>query len=428
MMLALYGIAALLAAGGIAFAFLTVVANLVANRQDRVTEVAPLDGNDVAAFMRALHGAAGQAAHGGNHVTLYNNGDAIFPPMLDAIRASQSTVHFSSYIFWSGRIAERFVDAFTEAARRGVTVRIVVDSEGSHAKLDSALVARLANAGCRFAWYRRPQWFDLARYNHRTHRRLLIVDGMVAFTGGAGVADQWGGTAANPAEWRDSHVKVVGPAVHGLAAGFTDNWNQCTEELLLASRDYPPLRPAGDAVVVPVISTPVSGASPAQRVMGACIAAASRTLHITNAYFVPTPAFVEALCAARRRGVRVAIIVPGPYHNKPLVRRASRHVWRALLASGVELYEHQVTMVHAKTLALDGIITLVGSINFDPRSFSLNAEAGVVTADSSLASEVEQAFAADLAHCSPVDGASLNALGPVTRAGDALLYWLRAQL
>lgn len=423
----MYSIAALLGAMAIIVVYVTAAVNMVATRQDRFDTMSPFSG-DVAAFMRALHGAAGQAATAGNAITVHQNGDDIFAAMLAAIHASRSTVHFSSYVFWSGRIAERFAEAFGKAAQRGVTVRIIVDSEGSSSRLEPGLVQQMRGAGCQFAWYGRAQWFDVARYNRRTHRRLLVVDGEVAFTGGVGVADQWLGNARNAGEWRDTHVRLRGPAVQGLAAGFTDNWNQCTDQLLLSAQEYPVLAEVGDAMITPVISTPYGGASPAQRVMGACIAAATRTLHLTNAYFVPTPAFVEALCAARRRGVQVGIIVPGPWHNKPLVRRASRHTWRTLVTNGVELYEHQVTMVHAKTLVLDGRITLVGSINFDPRSFSLNAEAGVVTADPSVALEMERAFAADLAQCTPVDVERLNELGPFTRRGDALLYWLRAQL
>ncbi|MDB4900299.1 MAG: cardiolipin synthase, partial [Gemmatimonadetes bacterium] len=427
MTLLLYGVAALLGAIALAIAYATLAVNLVANREDLVNTIAPMN-DDPVSFMRALHGAAGQESSPGNAVTLYQNGDEIFPPMLAAIRASRETVHFSSYVFWSGTIAGQFADAFCDAAQRGVKVRLIVDSEGSSSKLDRALVQRLREAGCRFTWYRRAQWFDVGNYDHRTHRRLLVVDGTVAFTGGAGIADQWLGSASDSGAWRDSHVRVTGPAVRALQAGFTDNWNQCTDELLLAPRDYPSLEHTGDAVVMVVISTPTGGASPAQRVMGACIGAATRTLHLTNAYFVPTPAFVDALCAARQRGVDVKIIVPGPYHNKPMVRRASRHTWRMLLARGVELYEHQVTMVHAKTLVLDGRVGLVGSINFDPRSFALNAEAGVVVADDALAESMERAFQADLANSRRVDAASLAAHPFRTRAADALMYWLRAQL
>lgn len=427
-MTTLLWVAAVIAAAFVfGLVYMNVAVNFVANQQDRVDRV-PAIGADPAAFMRALHGAAGHGCTTGNHVTLYQNGDEIFPAMLDAIRGSRSSVHFSSYILWSGEIADRFVDAFCDAARRGVVVRLVVDSEGSAKRLDAGLVRRLRDAGCHFAWYRPAQWFDLIKYDSRTHRRILVVDGMVGFTGGVGIADPWLGDAEGPEHWRDTHARIAGPAVRGLQAGFTDNWNQCTRELLLNEPDYPVLAPSGDMTMTTVISTPAGGSSPAQRVMAACIAAATRTLHVTNAYFVPTPAFVEALCAARARGVEVKVIVPGPYHNKPFVRRASRHTWKALLAGGVEVHEFQPTMVHAKTLTVDGTLALVGSINFDPRSFSLNAEAGIVVADPGLAAEMDSAFAADLARCRRITPRDIGDRTLGTRVVDAVCYWVRAQL
>ena len=411
----------------LAVLYVTLAGNFVAAHQDRVQTV-PLVASDRDAFVRALRGAAGEGATRGNEVTLLQNGDEIFPAMLAAIRGSTTTVHFSSYILWSGAIAEQFIDAFVAAARRGVIVRVMLDSEGSSTRVPDSVVHRLREAGCHFAWYRRAVWYDVTHYDRRTHRRLLIVDGVVGFTGGVGVADEWLGNASDASQWRETHARVTGPAVACLQAGFTDNWNQCTAELLLDGRDYPALAPTGDMTVATVISTPTGGSSPAQRVMAACIHGAARTLCITTAYFVPTPAFVEALIAARARGVQVAIITPGRHHDKPMVRRASRHTWPALLAGGVELYEYQQSMVHAKTLAVDGEVALVGSINFDPRSFSLNAECGIVVASPEIAREVEAVFRADLARCTAVTAAAIDARSFTTRIGDAFYYWWRGQL
>jgi cardiolipin synthase len=307
-------------------------------------------------------------------------------------------------------------------------VRIIVDSEGSSDDLDGDDVRRLRDAGCHFAWYRRAHWFDLTKYNRRSHRRILVVDGTIGFTGGVGIADQWEGHAENDAHWRETHARVIGPAVEGLQAGFTDSWNRCTNELLLHERDYPALDVAGRMMVTTIISTPSGGSSAAQRVVAACLAAATKSLRVTNAYFVPTPAFVEALCAARARGVEVAVITPGPHIDQPFVRRASRHTWRQLIAAGVEIHEFQPAMVHAKTLVIDDAVTLVSSINFDPRSFSLNAECGIVVADRGLAAEMARVFSADLARSTPVTAATLRSLTVGTRTMDALYYWCRAQL
>jgi cardiolipin synthase A/B len=289
-------------------------------------------------------------------------------------------------------------------------------------------VNRLIDAGCKVVWFRRIRWFDFTQYNRRSHRRILVVDGVVGFTGGVGIADEWAGHAESPKHWRDTHVRVTGPAVGALQAAFADSWNLCTDELLLNARDYPALSRTGDLFVCAVVSTPTSGTSQAQRVVAACVDASARTLHATNAYFVPGPAFIESLCDARARGVEVTIVVPGPYHDQPIVRRASRHTWKKLLACGVAIHEYQPTMIHAKTMVVDGTLSLVGSINLDPRSFALNAECGVVVADKGFGEGMERVFAADLAKSRRVDARTIASLDRVTRMVDALCYWCRAQL
>jgi cardiolipin synthase len=415
-------------AGGavLVFVYVTLAVNVQARHQDRVESV-PGVATDLDAFLRALPAVAGQWGTEGNTVELLQNGDEILPPMLDAIRRSRSTVHFATYIFWAGAVPELFAEALSDAARRGVIVRLVLDSEGS-APISKAVVKRLTDAGCRVEWFRRVRWFDFTRYNRRSHRRILVVDGVTGFTGGVGIADEWAGHADRPDHWRDTHVRVTGPAVGALQAAFADSWNLCTDELLLNARDYPPLAATGALPVYPVVSTPTNGTSEAQRVVAACVAAATRTLHATNAYFVPGPAFIQSLCDASARGVDVKIIVPGPYHDQRIVRRASRHTWKALLAGGVGIYEYQPTMIHAKTFVVDGRVSLVGSINLDPRSFALNAECGVIVADAAFGDEMERVFADDLAKCRRVEPYTVASLGAATRIGDAFCYWCRAQL
>lgn len=421
--------AAILAVVGSAillFAYLTVVLNANANRQDRV-DAAPPVGADSSAFMRALHGASGEPPTAGNHAELLQNGDEIFPAMIAAIRNSRETVHFSSYVYWAGTVPDQFADLFCETAERGIKVRIVLDSEGAD-PISPVAVKRMRAAGCSVVMYGRARWYTWMRYNRRTHRRLLIVDGVVGFTGGVGIADEWSGHAQAPKHWRDTHARMTGPVVSSLQAAFADNWNQCTDELLLNSRDYPIPAVTGNMEACAVVSTPANGSSAAQRTMAACIAGATQSLHITNAYFVPTPAFVQTLCDAKARGVDVKVVVPGPYHDMPVVRHASWHVWRTLIAGGVEIYEYQPTMIHCKTLTVDGAVSLVGSINFDPRSFALNSECGVVIADPGIAAEMERVFKADLEQCVRIDLATVNARGIFAKARDAACYWVRAQL
>ena len=409
-----------------AFAFITVAANVEAAHQDRVMKV-PLIGSSLAEFLRALHGAAGERVTEGNTVDLYQNGDEIFPPMLAAIHGSRSTIHLSTYVYWAGAVPTTFARALSDAALRGVTVRVVLDSEGTE-PMPKDLVQQMRDAGCTVTWFRRMRWFDWMKYNHRTHRRLLIIDGTVAFTGGVGIADEWTGHAQGPSHWRDTHVRLTGPVVASLQAAFTDNWNQSTDELLLAGRDFPELAPTGNIPVCAVISTPANGASEAQRVMAACVAGATRSLHVSNAYFLPQISFIDALCAACERGVDVSVLVPGPYHDQKLVQRASRHTWPRLVQAGVRIYEYQTTMMHAKTVTVDGELLLVGSVNFDPRSFALNAECAVVIVSQHLAQQAEARFQDDIAQATLVTSEQLAALSLGNRMLDRACFWARAQL
>jgi cardiolipin synthase len=409
------------------FVYMTLAINADANRQDLVDSAPPIV-DDPSAFLRALHGASGERPSNGNQVDVFLNGEEIFPAMIDAIRESRETVHFSTYVWWKGNdVPDQFAELFSETARRGVMVRIVIDSEGSES-ISQELVQRMRAAGCKVAFFRRVRWNTWMRYNHRTHRRLLIVDGKVAFTGGVGIADEWSGHAQNAEHWRDTHARVKGPAVSSLQAAFADNWNQTTSELLLNARDYPKIEDAGSMEACIVVSTPAYGSSAAQRTMASFIAGSTRSLHITNAYFVPTPAFVKNLCAASKRGVDVKVIVPGPHHDIPIVRHASWHVWPKLLSAGVKIYEYQPTMIHCKTIVADGQISLIGSINFDPRSFALNLECGVIVSDKEIGKGMERAFTADLAFCKPMDLATVSARPLLAKARDALCYWVRAQL
>ena len=410
----------------VAFVYITLAANAEANHQDRVVSV-PLIEPELETFLRVLQGAAGDCVVEGNEVEIFRNGDEIFPPMLAAIRESRSTIHLATYIYWAGVVPREFAKALSEAAQRGVMVRLVLDSEGAE-PMPRELVKQMCDAGCKVTWFRRLQWFDWMKYNHRSHRRLLIVDGAIGFTGGVGIADEWTGHAQSPSHWRDTHVRLKGPVVSALQSAFTDSWNQSTEELLLDARDFPPLPRTGDVPVCAVLSTPASGASEAQRVMAALIAGSTRTLYISNSYFVPTPSFIDALCAARDRGVDVRILVPGPYHDQKLVQRASRHGWPRLVEHGVGIYEYQPTMMHAKTLVADGELVLVGSINFDPRSFALNSEFGVVLVSRRLAADSVRSFEADCARSIRVLPATIASRGIVNSALDAICYWARAQL
>jgi cardiolipin synthase len=409
-----------------AIVYVTLAVNAEADRQDVIHEAPPV-ATDLDAFRRAIVGAVSQPVHDGNSYVLYQNGDESFPAMLGAIASASSSIHFSSFVFRGGAIGAQFADAFAAAAQGGITVRIVIDRDGSK-QLPPALIQHMRAAGCQVAWFRRAQWYDWGKYNRRTHRRLLIIDGCIAFTGGMGIADEWLGHAQDAQHWRDTHIRVEGPVVAGLQGAFVDNWNECTDELLLGEKYFPPLLPVGSVPIGAVQSNPGNATSSAQRLVAACLAATAQSIRISNAYFVPSRSFVDALCAARARGATVQIIVPGPFHNKPAVRRASRHIWPRLLAAEVELYEFQPTMIHAKTIVVDDRVSVVGSINFDPRSFALNAECAVVVFSEELAATMNRAFEADLSRSVRIPPSRVWSRNVWERFVDTLCYWFRAQL
>jgi cardiolipin synthase len=412
--------------GLLALLSFTATVNARGNRED---DVVSMPGSDAGAeaLTRAIAAAAGQAAIDGNVLEVLQNGDEIFPSMLDSIARARSSVHFVTYVYGRGAVPTEFGGAFSEAARRGVTVRIVLDRNG--AKLtDPAVVAAMRAAGCDVQWFRPARWYSWEEYNRRTHRRLLVVDGEIGFTGGVGIADQWRGAGEDPQHWRDTHVRITGPAVAALQRAFVDSWNDTTGELVLGSDLFPSLPSCGATTLCIVQSSPANATSTAQRSIAALIACARQSLSITNPYVVPTPAFIDALCRAAARGVDVRILMPGPYHNKPVVRRASRRTWGPLLDGGVRLFVHQRTMVHAKVIVVDDQILSVGSINFDPRSFALNAECAAIAFDADLARAGTRAFERDLLSAREVVTADLERLSPVARAVDGLAYWFRAQL
>ena len=416
----------LIVISAVVFIYVTASVNAEADREAAIVSV-PGVASDAEAFMRALGGSASADVIGGNRITVLQNGIEIFPALLEAIASAQHSVHFSTFIYSSGQIPIQFAEAFSAAAKRGIEVRMVFDKSGSK-KVSPEMMAQMRKAGCKVKWFRPIQWYSWAKYNHRTHRKLLIIDGTVAFTGGVGIADEWNGNADSPAHWRDTHVKVLGPAVASIQAAFVDNWNEATGELPIDQRYFPRLKSAGETPMCGIQSNPAFGASAAQRSMAVLIAGANRRLWIANAYFVPPKPFVKALLDAKARGVDVKILLPGRYHDQPAVRRASRRTWGPLLKGGVELYEYEPTMIHCKIVIVDSSVTSIGSINFDPRSFALNAEFGVVALDRALAKLVEDAFVEDLRFSRRVTAEDLARLPIHERFLNIFCYWIRAQL
>jgi len=340
----------------------------------------------------------GPAFTGGNKVVDLQNGDRIFPAMLAAIRSAKASINFETYIYWSGDIGKQFADALSERSKAGVKVHVLLDWVGS-AKVDDDYLRTMGEAGVKIEKFHPPHWSNLGRMNNRTHRKLLVVDGRMGFTGGVGIAPQWTGDAQDPDHWRDSHYQVEGPVVAQMQSVFLDNWIKVTGKVLLGPAYFPPQppQPAGPSAAQMFSSSPSGGAESMQLMYLLSITAASRTIDLSAAYFVPDEMAIRALTAAMKRGVRLRIVVPGEHIDTETVRKASRARWGDLLAAGAVIAEYQPTMYHCKVLIVDGLLVSVGSTNFDNRSFRLNDEATLNVLDAAFAKRQTAIFEADLA-------------------------------
>ncbi len=346
-------------------------------------------------FRRVMSSLLGPSFIAGNRIEVLQNGEEIFPAMLSAIRGARFSVCFETYIYWSGIIARQISEALAERARAGIAVHVVMDGIGA-GKLDGDLIAQMSAAGVQIERFHPPGLTTMSRINNRTHRKLLIIDGRIGFTGGAGIADQWAGHAQGPQNWRDMHFRVVGPVVAQIQAAFVDNWLKTRAEALHDERYFPELEPAGTTVAQLFKSSPDEGSESVRLMYLLSIAAARRSVRIANAYFVPDDLARQTLISAMRRGVRLQIILPGHEIDTAITRQASRSRWEPLLAAGAEIQEFQPTMYHCKAMIIDDIWCSVGSTNFDSRSFRLNDEANLNVYDVAFARELARSFADDL--------------------------------
>ena len=346
-------------------------------------------------FRREMSVMLGPAILPGNRVTALQNGDEIFPAMLAAIHSAQSSITFETYIYWSGDIGKKFTDALSARAAAGVPVNVIIDWAGS-IKMQDSLLDEMRKAGVRIHRYRPLHWYTLGRINNRTHRKLLVVDGRIGFTGGVGIADQWLGRAQDPGHWRDVHFRYEGPAVAQMQAAFNDNWIKTTGEVLNGPAYFPELKPVGDVDAHLFIASPAGGSESMHLMYLMAIAAATRSIDLAASYFVPDALIDQALLAARKRGVRVRILLPGQHIDSDAVRLASRAGWEPLLKAGIEIHEYQPTMLHTKMLVVDRELVSVGSTNFDIRSFRLNDEASLNLYDRAFAEQMTAVFEQDL--------------------------------
>ena len=372
-----------------------VAFNFIGNEKKIERHIERLYRLDDPRFHQELGTMLGPQFVAGNALQVLRNGDEIFPPMLAAIRGATSTITFETYIYWSGDIGREFTQALAERARSGVKVHVLLDWVGS-AKMDDALLDTMRSAGVQIHKFHPPHWSHLGRLNNRTHRKLLVVDGRIGFTGGVGIAPLWTGAAQDPEHWRDTHFRVEGPVVAQMQAVFLDNWIKVSGEVLHGTAYFPPLSNAGSSLAQMFSSSPSGGSENMQLMYLLAITAASRSIDLSAAYFVPDELATDALIAAMHRGVKLRIIVPGPHIDSETVRSASRARWGPLLAAGALIAEYQPTMYHCKVMVIDGLLVSVGSTNFDNRSFRLNDEATLNVLDTGFAAQQTRIFEDDL--------------------------------
>jgi cardiolipin synthase len=378
-------------------------------------------------FATTVAGSTGSPFISGNTLELLNNGDAFYPSMMSAIEAAEVSITIEAYIYWHGEVGLEFATALAAQARAGRKVKILLDAIGS-ATIGSEILRQLEGGGCQVAWYNPIRWWTLERFNNRTHRKSLIVDGRVAFTGGAGIADHWRGNARGPHEWRDLQVRLEGPAVVALQSGFARNWLKTTGELISGDAFYPHITAAGPLAVQMLLSSPETGASSMRTMYYLSIVCARESIYIANPYFVPDPAAIDTLIEAKRRGVDVRIMVSGIRNDNWLARQNSIRLFGRLLAAGVEIHEYNHTMLHQKTMVVDRRWVTVGTANFDDRSFAHNEESNVCAFDRRLAAELHQIFLDDLSGCDRVTVHAWRHRGPWARVQEFAASFFQEQV
>jgi cardiolipin synthase len=347
--------------------------------------------------------------------------------MLEDIARAEMSITIEAYIYWAGQIGVEFAHALAARSRAGVRVKILLDAFGS-SDIGDEIVRELEDAGCQIAWYNPLRWYTLGRLNQRTHRKSLIIDGRVAYTGGAGIADSWLGHAEDATHWRDIQIRLEGPAVTPLQTGFSQNWLETTRELISGPLYYPVLEPVGDVSALTIISTPVTGASTARILYYLSIAAARKSILIANPYFVPDPAALDTLIDARKRGVDVRIMVAGKRDENWLSRNNAVRLYGRLLAAGVTILEYDTTLLHHKTMVVDDVWSTIGTTNFDSRSFAHNEENNVCVYDRRIARELIAIFEEDMQQCSTVDFDTWRRRGLWHKSQEAVAALLQEQV
>lgn len=415
---------------GVSLLAATVAIALTAAGWSRVppAETLPTLAASERAFPATMEAHTSAPLVGGNRIDVLLNGDQIFPAKLAAIRSARSTITYAEYFYADGGPAREIAEALAERCRAGVVGKILLDGFGT-LSMPAAYVGTLKDAGCHVATFRPlGRLPSVGRHNKRNHRRILVVDGRVALTGGSGVSEKWTGDGRRDGHWRDTDVRIEGPAVLSVQSAFLENWREATGELLGGDRYFgSPRRAAGDGRAQVVKSSPASGSYEMYTMYLLAVAAARESIRITNPYFLPDGRLEEALIDAAARGVRIVALTPGKIdHN--VVRAASRRGFGRLMRAGIEIHEYQAALLHAKTMLVDGVWATVGSTNFDNRSFALNEELNVVIYEPGAIARLAAAFDADLRHARRVTYEAWENRGLRAKLLELFVLPVRSQL
>jgi cardiolipin synthase A/B len=385
---------------------------------------------DIAKFEEALPSIAfltGSAILPGNRAQVLQNGDEFFPPLFADIAKARQTIHLETYVWWDGEVCKQMAYALARKAKDGVEVRVTLDASGSH-RGDDELFDMMKENGVKMALYHPVRFADLGLVNQRTHRKMVIVDSRVAYVFGHGIAEEWTGHGQDEKHWRDTGVRLEGPIVNAVQAVFAENWVDTTAEVLIGEKYFPVQPSVGPVRAHMTASAPHGGVSNMELLDKMAIASARKRLVIQNPYFIPDQELVDLLAQAVQRGVDVRLMIPGPVTDSSVVRHAGHRHIAQLLEKGIKIFEYQRTLSHQKIMIVDDVWSLVGSTNFDDRSLDINDEASVGLIDSSVAADLEAAFARDLRDCKQLDAASWDHRPLWHKTVDRLSYMLNEQL
>lgn len=384
------------------------------------------DARTIQRFRRHLEGILGTPATEGNRIDILRNGDEIFPAMFDAIDTAERTIDFLTFVYWEGEIGKDLAERLCARARDGVRVRVLLDALGART-MDRRLLDDMADAEVDVRWFRPLRRFRPLEVNHRTHRKVLIVDEAVGFTGGVGIADEWTGDARDEQEWRDSHFRVQGPAVDGLRSAFLDNWSETTPELFSEADTFPEQPQPGSSIVQCVRGAAETGWSDIDILFRTLVQLANERIRITTAYFVPDAELRRCLCDAADRGVEVELLIPGPHIDKRFVQVAGQGAYEELTDHGIAIWHFQPAMLHAKVMTVDGVVANIGSANLNARSVARDEEVNLVVLDRAVTATLDRHFDEDLGRSVRIEPGRWRQRPLPRRLAEAALAPLRPQ-